>query len=361
MVVLRMGAKSSVGLMYKSFTFDLHFFTLFRLESGCHLICLGLSKVTEPNYVKIDFMKKVKLSTLLLLLMQGLFLVACGQESLEVKDQEANAPKEDTARSTDKALRGYVDWYCPDNIIGFPPVDVRELDAVPVVANRLPTREETQNGTSLMYIDAAEIPDAYPLDIPLPALARFYSESTRKNELVVVIQAVATDNDTVLGFRFASGGNGSARFHELGFLTEEEIGSLPPTSYVSDEIEIRATKKQVWALITGPENAEVLGSVFEDGGRLKSDWKRGTSVQLLNRDGQPVSNGVLTSTWPDTYLQVDYHLAGRTDVEKILILFDEFTNKTTLRIVCGPFGDDLDAKKILWTSWIQKVKELSES
>ena len=305
-------------------------------------------------------MKKVKLSSLLLILTHGLFLVACGQERLEVKDQEANTPTEDAAGSSEGALNGYVDWYCPDNIIGFPAVDIRELDAVPVVSNRLPTREETENGTSLMFIDTAEIPDAYPLDIPLPALARYYSESTRKIELVIVIEAVAAGNDTVLGFRFDHGGNGSARFREVDFLTEDEVSALPSTPYISDEIEIRASNKKVWAVITGSANAAVLGSIFEEGGLLKSDWKRGGSVQLLNRDGQPVSSGVLTSTWPDTYLQVDYNLAGRKDVEKILILFDEFTNRTQLRIVCGPFGDDLEAKKTQWTQWLQKVKELSE-
>lgn len=305
-------------------------------------------------------MTKVKLSALLLLLTNGLFQMACGQERLNDKVEDSNSHHEAQAKSNKRALHAYGGWYCPDNIIGFPAVDIREFADVPVVVNRLPTKEETQNGTSLMYIDKSEIPDAYPLDIPLPALGRFYSESTRKNEVVIVIQAIVAGGDTVLGFRFANGGNGSARFHEVNLLTDDEIRALPPTPFISEEIAITATDKKVWKEITSSANAKVLGSIFEENGILKSDWKRGGSVQLLNREGQPVSSGVLTSFWLDTYLQVDYNIAGRNDVEKILILFDEFTNRTVLRIVCGPFDHDFEAKKAQWAQWLQKVKELSE-
>jgi hypothetical protein len=41
-------------------------------------------------------------------------------------------------------------WYCPDNTKMFPPVDIKSWNKVPVVNGRLPTFEETQNGTSLI-------------------------------------------------------------------------------------------------------------------------------------------------------------------------------------------------------------------
>jgi hypothetical protein len=75
-----------------------------------------------------------------------LLLTACTLITLTSFSQEDSESKvKDTHR--------YGGWYCPDNLNGFPAVDIQDWDAVPVINDRLPTREEAQNGTSLMYID----------------------------------------------------------------------------------------------------------------------------------------------------------------------------------------------------------------
>ena len=53
------------------------------------------------------------------------------------------------------------------------------------------TQEETQNGTSLIFVDIEKHPDARPLDMEMPRLARFFNVQSDKNELVIVIQALA--------------------------------------------------------------------------------------------------------------------------------------------------------------------------
>ena len=52
-----------------------------------------------------------------------------------------------------KKTHDYGNWYCPDNLNGFPAVDIKKWESVPVVNGRMATMEETQNGTSLIFID----------------------------------------------------------------------------------------------------------------------------------------------------------------------------------------------------------------
>jgi len=109
----------------------------------------------------------------------------------------------------------------------------------------LPTKEETRNGTSLMYFDTTKTPSARPLDMTVPRLARYYSEYTKKNELVIVIQAVEVEKDTVVGFRYLNGGNGSAWFGEVNFVSDNEIDNLGATPFVSFNSELDAPKEKV--------------------------------------------------------------------------------------------------------------------
>ncbi len=114
-------------------------------------------------------------------------------------------------------------WYCPDNVKGFPPVEIKSWLKVPVINGRLPTFEETQNGTSLIYYDITKTPDAKAYSMILPRLASFFCPNTKKMETVIVIQIVQTNTDTVVGYRFITGGNGTSNFRDLHFFTDKEI------------------------------------------------------------------------------------------------------------------------------------------
>lgn len=47
------------------------------------------------------------------------------------------------------------------------------------------------------------------MDIVLPKLAQFYNEYSKKTEVVIVIQAIEIEGDSIVGFRYLNGGNGS--------------------------------------------------------------------------------------------------------------------------------------------------------
>ena len=104
----------------------------------------------------------------------------------------------------------------------FPAIDIKSWEKTPVVNGRLPTREETSNGTSLLYYDHPT-PDIKPYKMTLPKLAYYNKQDAQKGELVVVIQVVQTAEDTMVGYRPLAGGNGASYFSEFRFLTDEEV------------------------------------------------------------------------------------------------------------------------------------------
>ena len=142
---------------------------------------------------------------ILLVAIIGLFsFTACSQtdETTNTETAKAETPTEPVVkqeRERPRELHPYGGWYCPDNLGGFPPANVQMLDEIPVVEGRLPTRDETRNGSSLMYFDTKEVPNARSLDMDLPRLARYYTNYSEKEELVIIIQAVTAGTDTVVG------------------------------------------------------------------------------------------------------------------------------------------------------------------
>jgi hypothetical protein len=297
-----------------------------------------------------------------------IFFTSCRQNEVPIKKEATTAEQEQSRESKFKTIHPYGGWSCPDNLRVFPAVDIQKLDEVPVVMGRLPTKEETQNGTSLMFFDTTLIPAARPLDMTLPKLARYYSTYTKKNELIIVIQAVVVEQDTVVGFRYVNGGNGSAWFGEVNFISDEEIDELGNTPFVSFDSEIKASPEKIWEVITSPTNAKTLGEVFDKNAFVESDWKMDSEVHFKYEPDSIVNTGIVTASWENLYIQVDYNFDGYHYVEKFLILKnnqyrlleDNNTPKTQLQIVSGPYGEDFEAQKVVWNNWLQKVKELSE-
>lgn len=105
----------------------------------------------------------------------------------------------------------------------FPPIDIKTWDKTPCVNGRLATKKETENGTALLYYDKKD--GAKPYNLTVPKLA--YAKDFERNEiLVVVIQAVQTPQDTMVGYRPIKGGNGAGKLHDVRFLTDDEVKKL---------------------------------------------------------------------------------------------------------------------------------------
>ena len=254
----------------------------------------------------------------------------------------------------------YGGWYCPDNLYGFPVVDFLDWADVPVVNGRMATQEETWNGSSLIFIDMEKYPDAKPMDIITPKLARYYNDYTQNDELIIVIQAVTVENDSIVGFRYINGGNGSARFNEVDFLTDSEVENLKSWRFISQTIAIDAKAKDIYKVITDSIYATRLGAGFYEKAIYDSDWNRDSKVVVKDATGVVLRTGRLTAVWPNLYIQIDYNFDGVNYVEKLFLSSDEEGESTELILVAGPFNDDFNEQKKSWNSWGYTLKVLSE-
>lgn len=254
----------------------------------------------------------------------------------------------------------YGGWYCPDNLNGFPAVDINDWKDVPVVNGRMATQQETQNGTSLIYVDLEKYPNAKPLEIEMPKLARFYNEYSKKEEIIIVIQAIKVSNDSIVGFRYLNGGNGSAQLNDVAFLSENEIQNITPSRFVSHIIEINATQDEIWNVLTQPEYNKALQPIFDKENVLPSDWNKSSKVNFKYIHGGQITSAFAETLFGNQYIQIDFESDDNQYVEKFLLLENEQTKNTELQILCGPYSDDFENQKAVLNSWALKVKELSE-
>lgn len=253
----------------------------------------------------------------------------------------------------------YGGWYCPDNLNGFPAVNLAEWKSVPVINGRLPTEEEAKSSSSLILVDTEKYPNAKPLDIPMPQLATFTSPYTNREEVIIVIQALNIDNDSIVGFRYLNGGNGSANLREINIVPEANELNETAGKFVSFSLPINSSPSNVWTILTEKSNSLILQPQFDKENNLKSDWRQSTNVNYHYH-----SAGDLTSDFGDVlygnfYIQNDYDRNSFT--EKFMILENEEKTASELKIVCGPFNEDFEEQKQNLTNWAKEVKSLSES
>jgi len=285
--------------------------------------------------------------------------ISCSQNSKTIKSNKVEKHIEKVITDI-KDPHNYGGWYCPDNLNGFPSVDVKNWNKVPVINGRLAAKEETQTESSLIFVDTEKYPNAKPLDITMPKLAKFYNEYSKKEDLVIVIQALNIQNDSIVGFRFLNGGNGSARLNEVKFISDNELEKIESGRFISLDIKIKAKQDEIWKIMTKSDYAKALQPTFDNKNILNKNWKETSNVNF-----QYASKLEMTSEYADKlfgcwYIQNDYLINNNSYVEKFLLLENEEQTETELKIACGPFSNDYDAQKFILTNWMNKVKQLSE-
>ncbi|MBK6952377.1 MAG: hypothetical protein IPH24_10135 [Crocinitomicaceae bacterium] len=299
-------------------------------------------------------MKKEILKNILVL--GGVYLlVACsqGKSADVITDADTLVQKEDQVSSEPHPFGG---WYCPDNLNGFPAVDIADWKNVPVVNGRMPTLEEAQNGTSLIYVDPAEYPNAKVLGITMPKLATYNNANTGREDLIIVIQAFTVNEDSIVGFRFLNGGNGSARLSEVKFLSEDEIAKMPASKFASISLEINASADYIREVMTHIDYYERLKKIVDPNNQFESGWRNMTNVNYHYAQSGAVKARYADVLFGNFYIQNDY----TEFTEKFMLLENGETKTTELKIVCGPFKADFESQKAILNDWAQKVKELSE-
>lgn len=286
-------------------------------------------------------------------------LISCSQDKIQVENNVIEKPAE-KVKTEKQAPHRYGGWYCPDNLFGFPAVDLADWNKVPVVNGRMATKEETQNGTSLIYIDSEKFPDAKPLDMQMPKLARYYCEHSKKDEIIIVIQALNIDNDSVVGFRYLNGGNGSARLNEVRFIDYNEVKNLSTSRFVTLNLNIDATQDEIWEIMTKPEYNKELQPIFDKENSLDPNWRKSSKINYKYSNSGSVTSVLAEKLFGNFYAQIDSESGDFQYVEKFFLLENQETKNTELQLVCGPYSADYENQKFILKNWVQKVKELSE-
>jgi len=285
-------------------------------------------------------------------------LTNCSQENKAIESTENETTTSATEINKSEPHQ-YGGWYCPDNLNGFPAVDIANWKSVPVINGRLATPKETQTEASLINVDLEKYPNARPLDMTMPKLASIYNYNTNREDIIIIIQALNIDNDSIVGFRYLNGGNGSARLDEVNFLSDEEIDKIPTSKFVTHTITINATQDEIWKILTQTENAATLQPIFDSKNSLQSDWRKATNVNYHYSLPGITTASFAGNLYGCYYVQNDYDFLNYT--EKFLLIEDEETKTTELKITCGPYEADYEAQQIILINWSEKVKELSEA
>ncbi|MTB51123.1 hypothetical protein [Lewinella sp. W8] len=297
---------------------------------------------------------KFSLPVLLSLLM---ILASCTKP--EIAEAQASPKIANPLKAFKKDPHEFGGWYCPDNF-GFVPVDINRLDEVPVVVGHLPTEEELRNHQALIKVNPKKHPDAKHLDMGLPRVGRVFSPNKGIHELVIVIQAIATEGDVVVGYRFPNGGNGSAWLGEVELLSEDEVAALGPQPFFYKKATVKATKEDIWRAITQTDYARQLGEKFDQQAFFAADWTSDKQVRLNTETDGERAVGFVGLNFGNVYLHIDYIQNGVHYSEKLLMLENHGDKTTDLHFASGPFPDNFPTQQKKWENWFTEVVEKSQ-
>jgi hypothetical protein len=289
-----------------------------------------------------------------------LLFVSCSSQETVKEQTETPTEAVESVDSKKTEPHRYGGWYCPDNF-GFVPVDIQELDAVPAIANRLPTEEELQNNMSLIKVDTALYPDARALEMDLPRVAKVYSAGKGMNELIIVIQAIVVQEDTVVGYRFANGGNGSAWLSDVTFLSDDEVAAMGAQPFFYSKSVLKAKTADIWNAMGKTDYFKELGEKFDRKKFFSSKYNAEDQAHLnLDTDGEK-AKGYAGMVFGNYYLQIDYDRGGSHYSEKLLMIENQDDHTTELFFASGPYPEGFEKEKATWDSWIEEVTKASEA
>ena len=277
---------------------------------------------------------------------------ACGSQETTQEPEPVVSNKTEPHR--------YGGWYCPDNF-GFVPVDIKKLDEVPAITDRLPTQQELDDNMSLIKVDTVKYPDAKALEMELPRVARIFSEHKGMEELIIVIQAIVVQKDTVVGYRFANGGNGSAWISDVTFLSKDDVADMGSQPFFYSKSELKASTEDIWRAIGKTDYFKQLGEKFNEQEFFSSEWNSESNARLnLYTDGEKAA-GYVGMVFGNYYLHIDYDRDGFHYSEKLLMIENHEDNTTEFFFASGPYPGGFEKQKSDLDSWVAAIKKSSEA
>ena len=289
-----------------------------------------------------------------------LIMVSCSIQETTHEQTEQQAEGSEHMASKKAEPHRYGGWYCPDNF-GFVPVDIQKLDEVPAIMDRLPTEQELRDNKSLIKVDTDKYPDARALEMELPRVARIYSGRKGMSELVIVIQAIVVSEDSIVGYRFPNGGNGSAWLSDVTFLSDEEVAGLGAQPFFYSTAVLKASKEDIWKAITQTNYFKQLGEQFGKQEFFASEWTADSQAHLNLESDEQKAVGYVGTVFGNAYLHIDYDRGGFHYSEKLLMIENQEDNTTELFFASGPYPEDFEQQQSTLTSWFEGVKKDSEA
>ena len=114
-------------------------------------------------------------------------------------------------------------------------------------------------------------------------------------------------------------------------------------------------------MLTNPQYFEVLEVIFDKDHTPIPSWNDSSKVNFRYLNGGVITSEFAANLYGNHYIQIDSELGDSQYVAKFLLLDNEQSKSTELKIVCGPYSnDDFETQKDILNSWALKVKELSE-
>ena len=289
-----------------------------------------------------------------------LIFISCSGQEAEKKNSETVMEEVESVVKVKEEPHRYGGWYCPDNF-GFTPVDIEKLSDVPAIADRLPTEAELNDNMSLIKVDVEKYPDAKALEMDLPRVASVYSENNGMSELVIIIQAIVVQKDTIVGYRFANGGNGSARMSDVNILSENEVAMMGSLPFFYSKSNLNASSKEIWSTITKTDYFKQLGEKFDKKEFFSSGLNSDAQAHLnLDIDGEKAT-GFVGMVFGNFYLHIDYDRDGFHYSEKLLMIENQKDNSTEFFFASGPYPDDFEKQKSNWDNWVKTISKNSEA
>jgi hypothetical protein len=213
---------------------------------------------------------------------------------------------------------------------------------------------------SLINVDTEKHPDARALKMDLPRVARIYSEHKGMSELIIVIQAIVVTEDTVVGYRFVNGGNGSAWMSDVTFLSEDEVADFGPQPFFYSKSVLKASTSEIWEALGETKYFKQLGKKFAHEDFFSSEWDAGYRANLhLDSKGEKAS-GYVGMVYGNYYLHIDYIRDGFHYSEKLLMSENQEDKTTEFFFASGPYPKKYKKQKSNWDKWIDEVIKASE-
>lgn len=288
-----------------------------------------------------------------------LMFVSCSGQQKAKEQVEATIEQQARVVPKQAPTHQYGGWYCPDNF-GFVPVDIQNWDEVPAIADRLPTEAELQHNMSLIKIDTVKYPGAKALEMDLPRVASIHSTSKGMRELIIVIQAIVVQEDTVVGYRFVNGGNGSGRLREVSFLSDAEIAEMGAQPFFYETSVLNASPSDIWTAMGKTAYFKQLGEKFDKQAFFSAEWNPDSQARLLLDSDAEKATGHAGVVYGNFYLQIDYDRNGFHYSEKLLMVENQEDNTTELFFASGPFPKDFGKQESYWAKWFDSVEKASD-